>query len=149
MKLKWKMAIVLIICSLFAIYSGYKRYEYYSSLPEETELHSIVLKGCNNRIELNREEIVDMLNMMHVLEYGGTDGSTRYGLTDSNFISCFINSNDVSITPHILLNLYVEDNIYKGSADIENNNFEVLECDELHDWAINKLTQGGKQNNLE
>ena len=143
MRLKWKMAIVLIICSLFAIYSEYKRYEYHSSLPEAIELHSVTIKGpySNPYVDLNDKEINAVVKMLKDLEYGGTDGSTRYGVIDPEYISFRIRSNDCSVTPHIFLDLYAEEDVIKGVAIIENNNFEVLKCDELYNWATDKLTQ--------
>lgn len=141
MKLKQKIFVILILCSLFVVYSGYKRYEYHSSLPEASELHSIIVKGFDNRIKLNDQEITAVLKMLEDLEYCGWDGSMRYGVIDPEFISFNINSRDVSVTPHILLILYVEDGVNKGVADVKSNHFEVLKCDELYYWAVDKLME--------
>ena len=143
MRLKQKIGVILILCSLFVIYSGYKRYEYYSSLPEVSELHSITIKGPYSRpyIDLNDEEINAAVHMLKDLKYGGWDGSTRYGVIDPEYISFNIRSRDCSVTPHFFLNLYVEEGVIKGVADVKSNNFEVLKCDELYHWAFDKFME--------
>lgn len=143
MKLKQKIFLILILCSLFIIYSGYKRYRYYSSLPEVSELHSITIKGPYSRpyIDLNDQEINTVVDMLKNLKYGGWDGSTRYGVIDPGYISFRIRSRDCSVTPHFFLDLYVEEDVIKGVALVESNRFEVHECDSLYHWAVNKVME--------